>query len=214
MIQYFEKHPESTITVLVTLLIAFIAARLIRRGLIGLVKHGHLSPLMGTRLRGVLRWVLVFAVGLALLQQTGVFRQAWAVISAAAAALAVGFVANWSVLSNATAAVLILVFKPFRIGDRIVLRDQDKVSVQGIVTDMSLMFVTVTTDEGEFEHFPANMIFQRVVRVTGASTLPSEPGTFFERRTLFEVAPRQAGQPSRGPAPPQAPGTPDAPSRG
>src|SRR5690606_29255407 len=173
MIEFLQKDPERTITVLTTLLVAFVVARLIRRGIISLVKHGHLSPVMGVRLRSVLRWVIVFGVGLAVLQQTGVFRQAWAVISAAAAALAVAFVANWSVLSHATAALLILMFKPFRIGDRIVLKEQDKVWAQGTVTDMSLMFVTITTDEGEFEHFPANMIFQRVLRVTGPATLPS-----------------------------------------
>lgn len=190
MPDFLDQNLERTITAAVTLLVAFVAARLIRRGLHSMVKHGHLSPVMGTRLRGVLRWVILAAVALALLQQTGVFRQAWAVLSAAAAALAVGFVANWSVLSNATAAVLILAFKPFRIGDRIVVREQDKVWTQGVVTDMTLMFVTITTDDGEYEHFPANMIFQRVVRVLGASTLPSAPGTFFERRSTLFDAPR------------------------
>lgn len=189
MADFIQEHSEGTITVAVTLLIAGLVAWLIRRGLLSLVKHGHLSPLMGTRLRGVLRWALLVAFGLALLQQTGVFRQAWAVLSATAAALAVGFVASWSILSNATAAVFILVFKPFRIGDRIVLREQDKVWAQGTVTDMSLMFVTITTDDGEQEHFAANQVFQRVVRVLGAANLPSTPGTFFERSTLIEGAP-------------------------
>lgn len=189
---FLQERSEGTITVAVTLLIAALVAWLIRRGLISLVKHGHLSPLMGTRLRSVLRWVLIVGFGLALLQQTGVFRQAWAVLSAAAAALAVGFVASWSILSNATAAVFILAFKPFRIGDRIVLREQDKIWAQGTVTDMSLMFVTITTDDGEQEHFAANQVFQRVVRVLGAVNLPSSPGTFFEPSPLVEEAPPSA----------------------
>lgn len=192
MPHFLQERSESTITVAVTLLIAALVAWLIRRGLISLVKHGHLSPLMGKRLRSVLRWALIVGFGLALMQQTGIFRQAWAVLSAALTALAVAFVANWSILSNATAAVFILAFKPFRIGDRIVLRDQDKIWTQGTVTDMSLMFVTITTDDGQQEHFAANQVFQRVIRVLGATNLPSSPGTFFERSTLVEEHPISA----------------------
>lgn len=187
MTEFFKQSSERSVAVFITLLVAIVVGLLVRRALISLVKHGHLSPQMGGRMRGVLRWFLGAALVMALLQQTGVFRQAWALVSAAAAALAVGFVASWSVLSNATASVLILTFKPFRIGDRIMVREQDKIWAEGVVSDLSLMFVTITTDDGELEHFPANMIFQRVVRVLGESTLPSAPGTFFERHSTFTV---------------------------
>src|SRR5690606_8103374 len=104
MTEFFKQSSERSVAVFITLLVAIVVGLLVRRALISLVKHGHLSPQMGGRMRGVLRWFLGAALVMALLQQTGVFRQAWALVSAAAAALAVGFVASWSVLSNATAS--------------------------------------------------------------------------------------------------------------
>jgi small-conductance mechanosensitive channel len=43
--------------------------------------------------------------------------------STALLAVALGFVAAWSILSNATSAVLVLILRPFRIGDTVELMD-------------------------------------------------------------------------------------------
>jgi len=43
----------------------------------------------------------------------------WATLSTVLAMIAIGFVAVWSMLSNVSATVLILLMRPFNIGDEI-----------------------------------------------------------------------------------------------
>ena len=84
------------------LLLAWLASRTLRRLIRRLEGTGHLTPTMAQRLRSGRRWILWSLAGLTALQLTGLFAHAWALLSALVAAIAVGFVATWSILSNAT----------------------------------------------------------------------------------------------------------------
>lgn len=174
------------LAVALTFLLALGLGMLVSRVLGALSRTGHLPPSMARRLGRVFWWTMGFVVVASVLQNTQLFEQAWAVLSAALVALAVGFVALWSVLSNAVCALLILSIRPFRMGDRVeILEPSDrKPGIVGRVCDLSLMFTTLEVEDEEVDdqrallRVPNSIFFQKAMRVTFHRD--SEHTTFFE----------------------------------
>lgn len=126
------------------LLVALLVSQALKRLINVLRDLQHVSPLIATRLHALRRWVLTLLTFLVVLEALGIFKGAWALLSTMLAALALGFVAAWSVLSNATAAMLILIFRPFRIGDEVELIElTNGYPVGGRVLDMNLLYTTL-----------------------------------------------------------------------
>ena len=75
--------------------------------------------------------------------------------------VAIGFVAVWSVLSNFLCTFVLVVFKPFSIGDELEFPADN---VKGRVVDLSLIFTTLQVGPGETALVPNNTYFQRVFR--------------------------------------------------
>lgn len=93
----------------------------------------------------------------------------WAMLSTVLAMIAIGFVAVWSMLSNTTATLLLLILRPFQIGDIIELQSE---KIKGRVVDLNFFFTTLQTDESTTHIVPNNLFFQKVVsRVRGDSSL-------------------------------------------
>jgi small-conductance mechanosensitive channel len=132
---------------------------------------------MALRLRLAARWLLVGGTVLIVLQQLGVFRQAWAVLSAVVAALAVAFVASWSVLSNVTTALLLLIYRPFRVGDQVELLEPDgRVGVAGRVVDLNLFYTTLVEVGDAAVRIPNNAFVQKYCRVSRGGHAPNPAG--------------------------------------
>lgn len=80
--------------------------------------------------------------------------------------IAVGFIAFWSVLSNIVCGFLLLVFRPFRFGDVIELRDPEKEKgLTGKAIGLNLFYTTLreTSTSGAYIKVPNTMFFQRVI---------------------------------------------------
>lgn len=75
--------------------------------------------------------------------------------------VAIGFVAVWSVLSNLLCTFVLVLFKPFSIGDEIELPTDN---VKGRVVDLSFIFTTLEVGPGESVLVPNNTYFQRVFK--------------------------------------------------
>jgi small conductance mechanosensitive channel len=108
----------AAVILLVTLWAAGWAAKLIRRGIARSARGGHpADPTLGLFIASLVRYAIM-AVGLiAVLQQLGV--QTTSVLAVfGAASLAVGL-AMQGTLSNVAAGVMILLFRPYRVGDLI-----------------------------------------------------------------------------------------------
>jgi small-conductance mechanosensitive channel len=76
--------------------------------------------------------------------------------------VAIGFVAIWSVLSNLLCAFVLVVIKPFSVGDEVELIGGD--GVKGKVVDMNLVFTTLETGKDETVLVPNNTFFQRIFK--------------------------------------------------
>ncbi|MBL9037117.1 MAG: mechanosensitive ion channel, partial [Archangium sp.] len=96
---------------------------------------------------------------------------------------AIGFVALWSTLSNILCTVLILMTRPFRIGDELTFPPDD---IEGRVVDLSFFFTTLRTNDGRFINVPNTMFFQRIL-VRRESSVAVELGEQLARKEVVDL---------------------------
>ena len=82
----------------------------------------------------------------------------WAMISTVLGLIAIGFVAVWSLLSNASSTVLILFLRPYQIGDDVEFVGEP---VRGRVMDLNFFFTTLLDHEGQLVQIPNNLFLDR-----------------------------------------------------
>lgn len=96
-------------------------------------------------------------------------------ISSILAVLGVGFFAQWSILSNLTASVILFFYHPMRIGDRIRVLDKD-FDWSGEVKDITGFYLFLKTDKGESITIPNNLAMQKGIEILKAKgEIISEP---------------------------------------
>ncbi len=90
------------------------------------------------------------------------FTNIWVLITSILGVIGIGFFATWSLLSNVFSAFLLFSTVPFKIDDKITIKDGDN-SIAGIVIDMTLFYIIMKNSDEETVIVPNNMIFQKVV---------------------------------------------------
>lgn len=107
-------------------------------------------------------------------------------VSSAFAVMGVALVAQWSILSNLTAGVLIFFVFPYRIGERIRVVDKDE-DISGVIIEIALFHVLIHRDNGDTITYPNNLMLQKaVLKLADQSPLA-------ERRALQEGKKRVIG---------------------
>jgi small-conductance mechanosensitive channel len=113
--------------------------------------------------KGVARWLVIGGLSVAALLALGIDLQGlWSTMVAALSLVAIGFVAMWSILSHMLASILIVIFRPFEIGDRVEIVGDDP--VVGEVTDLNPVYTTLRTADGGTFQVPNNLFFQKAVK--------------------------------------------------
>jgi small-conductance mechanosensitive channel len=79
-------------------------------------------------------------------------------------ALGIAFFAQWSLLSNITASIILFFNHPLKLGDTIRVLDKDY-PFEGEVTELAYFFVYLRTEKGEIITVPNSMILQKAVAV-------------------------------------------------
>lgn len=85
-------------------------------------------------------------------------------ISSVLAIVGIGFVAQWSILSNLTASVILFFSHPLRLGDRIRVLDSD-FDWTGKVEDISGFYLFMRTDDGRRITIPTNLVIQKGIEI-------------------------------------------------
>lgn len=152
--------PAALVIILGGVLINLVMAR----GLSLLAKRTDLGEADVQPARSALRWLVRIIVTVLVL---GVFGfelgGVWALVSTVLAMIAIGFVAVWSLLSHTTATILLVIIRPFQIGDDITLPSEN---VSGRVIDLNFFFTTLIDHEGSEWRVPNNLFFQKVCKRT------------------------------------------------
>ena len=75
------------------------------------------------------------------------------------AIIGVALFAQWSILSNITAGVIIFFSFPYRIGDRIKILHKD-FPIEGTIEDIALFYIYIKDDGGYLTTIPNNVVLQ------------------------------------------------------
>lgn len=79
--------------------------------------------------------------------------------------LGIAFFAQWSILSNITAGIILFVNYPVKIGDRIKIVEKDN-NVEGEIADINAFFITLKISDTERMMIPNSVILQKQISYT------------------------------------------------
>ena len=152
----------ATPAALAIILAAFVLNLVIGRSLRLLARRASFTEQEIGPVRRTFKWIIaigatVFVLGAFGLNVGGM----WGVLSTVLAMVAIGFVAVWSVLSNTLCTLIILVFRPFAVGDEVEFAGEP---VKGRVTDLNFIYTTLDAGDGSVLQVPNNLFFQKTLR--------------------------------------------------
>ena len=165
--------------ILLILLVAWLLQYLLRRAVSRVGRHYLLPVELTMPLKGLLRWTIMLAALMLVLERVGVSATVlWTAFTGFATVGAVAFFAAWSVLSNLFCAFLIFTVRPYRLGDSIELLDvAEKPGARGRVVDINLLYTSLEDSDsptpGTLLQIPNALIFQRVVRRWKGGQVPT-----------------------------------------
>jgi small-conductance mechanosensitive channel len=85
-------------------------------------------------------------------------------ISSVMAILGIGFFAQWSLLSNITAGLILFFNHPLKLGDHIKLIEKDFI-IEGTINDITFFFVHIKTDNKEKITISNSVILQKIIAI-------------------------------------------------
>lgn len=144
-------------------LVGAAAARfLLNRGLNLVARRARLCPSNFLPIKKILNGLLYAVTVVLLLTLFGVnLGGIWAVLSTVLAMIAIGFVAVWSLLSNVSSTLLILLTRPFAVGDEVEFAGEQ---VKGKVVDLNFLYTTLRDTDGTLVQIPNNQFFQKCLK--------------------------------------------------
>jgi small-conductance mechanosensitive channel len=156
--QLVAALPVALIVALVIAVLNLATGRTLRL----LARRTHLSEADVQPVIYVLRWLfriigIILILGVLGFELGGL----WAMISTVLGLVAIGFVAVWSLLSNASSTVLILFLRPFQVGDDLEIAGEP---VSGRVIDLNFFYTTLIDTEGRLLQVPNNLFFQKTMK--------------------------------------------------
>ncbi len=80
------------------------------------------------------------------------------------AVLGVALFAQWSILSNVTASVIVFFFFPYHVGDHVKVIDGEN-TIEGIIVEITLFHVILSFEEKQIT-YPNSLVFQKAVVIT------------------------------------------------
>jgi len=85
-------------------------------------------------------------------------------ISSVFAVVGVASFAQWSILSNVTAGIVIFFSYPFKIGDKIKILDKE-FPIEGEIEDIKAFYILLKNNDGEIVTFPNNLLMQKGISI-------------------------------------------------
>ena len=129
---------------------------------------GKTSEFAESRTQLVKKYIDYFIYMLALLVIISIWgikpEQIFLFISSVLTVIGVAFFAQWSILSNITAGIILFFSSPFKIGNVIKIMDKDY-PIEAKIIDIRSCYTLLKTAQGEEITFPNNLLLQKGVVV-------------------------------------------------
>ena len=164
---YQNEIIGSAISVAILLVIRIVAVGTIRR----IARRSDLNP---SRTKLIIKYISIAITSIALIALTliwGVnFRELGLIFSSIFAVIGVALFAQWSILSNVTAGVILFLAFPFKIGDQIKILDKElETEEEFIIEDIKLYYIYLRNSKGHLITYPNNLMMQKAVTLINSS---------------------------------------------
>ena len=164
---YRNEILGSVFSLAVLLIIRFVAVGTIRR-------VGRKSDLKSSRTKLIIKYISLGITAIALVALTLIWgvniRELGLIFSSVFAVIGVALFAQWSILSNVTAGIILFLAFPFKIGDRIRILDKE-LETEDVFTieDIKLYYIYLRNSEGHLITYPNNLMMQKAVTLITTS---------------------------------------------
>jgi small-conductance mechanosensitive channel len=159
MVGYKVQLLQSLVVVLVLSLVRVLVYRAISR----LAARFHLDSERVRMTRRVTHLTYFSVLGLFLIGIWGLeSKDLLFFVSSTLTVLGIGFFAQWSILSNITAGIVLFFYHPVKLGDQIRIYDKEY-DVEGELQDISVFFMHIRTPDGRKVTIPNNIALQKTV---------------------------------------------------
>lgn len=158
---YLQEEILTIIILIVFLILKSIIAKIVR-------KYATLNDALEHRTNLIIKYINILLGVLAILSVViiwGVKRdQILLFISSVFAVVGVASFAQWSILSNITAGIVLFFSYPFKIGDVIKIHDKD-FPIEAEIEDIKAFYILLKTIDGETITYPNNLLMQKGISV-------------------------------------------------
>ncbi len=111
-------------------------------------------------IRKIIKWLSLLIIIFVILHVLNILKNIIAITMLVIGTLIFLAFAGWSIMGNITAGLVIMIWKPFQIGDRIEIIPEN---ITGTVQDITLMFTKIKTDNGEI-YIPNTLVIQKIIK--------------------------------------------------
>ena len=143
-------------------IVVFVVLRYLVNSIIG--KFGRKADFGESRTQLVKKYIDYFIYALAVLTLVSIWgikpEQIFLFVSSVLTVIGVAFFAQWSILSNITAGIIIFFSSPFRIGNTIRFVDKE-FPVEAKIIDIRSFYILLKTAKGEEISLPNNLLLQK-----------------------------------------------------
>lgn len=84
------------------------------------------------------------------------------IVSSVFAVVGIALFAQWSILSNVTASLIIFFFFPYRVGDNVRITDE-KETLEGDIIEITLFHLIIKREDGDILTYPNSLVFQKAI---------------------------------------------------
>jgi small-conductance mechanosensitive channel len=113
----------------------------------------------------LINFFLIIAAIVAIIAIWGIDKQKlFLFFSSVITILGIAFFAQWSILSNITAGLILFFNHPLRLGDTLKVLEKDFI-VEGKINDITFFFLQLKTKDGERITIPNSVILQKTIAV-------------------------------------------------
>jgi len=158
---FYIEIVATAITLILFILVRFFVAKIVRRfaKVSNSIEHrANLVIKYINILVNILTAIVLFTIWGIRTTQIIVFA------SSISAIIGVAMFAQWSILSNITAGIILFFNFPFKIGDVILIHDKD-FPVEGEIIDITAFHALLKTKSGERITYPNNLLIQKGISI-------------------------------------------------
>jgi small-conductance mechanosensitive channel len=170
---YYWKLIETGVVIVLYVIIRSILFKLVNRNLL----QKSIQPIRGMLIRRIIGVLLVILLIAILLLIWGVQQSDFLVfLGSLLTLLGVGFFAQWSILSNITASIIIFFNHPAKIGDEIAIMEGKDYLLEGTILNIGVFYTTIRAKtDGQEITLPNNVFMIKTVKKIEEPLSTSEP---------------------------------------